>query len=591
MTSFAKRDATFSKFDDEHRIAYGWAMVSEENGKPYFDLQGDHIPMGPIIEASIDFMKNSRASDDMHREQPTGTVVFCAPVTKGTVVDPAHPNRTGLWIGAQIHDDEVYEKTKRGERAGFSIGGFLDEAEYLDQTGKMVAVGKRFNLTHVSLDEFATLDRDYLAKREKAAKGRKPQRIFRSFRLGFISTVDLPAQEGALIQLVKGAPKEALLWIAKGVVLTSEEDGHQHIVDPSCWSADGSGRTGSAQVPSKDGYGGYHSHDMVRGEDGAIIIASNAGHGHTVDAVAIDPPPAASAVENVTADYSSKGKNPFADDSTDEDKKKKAEAENDKKKPGYKNPNKALVPGTESALEGKHKEIKMETIQISTTEHASLLKFKERVEHAEQTASLTDAQKTYIGKLSPDGQKAFLAKSAVERDTELKAQIEYTSPITGDVYYKFDDSRLVKNAKRADESETTSKANAALAKRATFAKTASEVLKGYPGTDDVHTDIIAAVEMMITDADVKKAALEALNAGSAALLTKSSVGGYKGPVGKGANNETSTPIEKARNDLRVAVEEYQKARSIPSYEIAFMQATGSDQKIRELYEAVSDLAS
>jgi len=303
-----------------------------------------------------------------------------------------------------------------------------------------------------------------------------------------------------------------------------------------------------------------------------------------------------------------KGENPFAskDDEEDEDEEETDEKTGEKKpkkKPAgegnpfaeNKNANKPLVPGSTSALEASlnsdHRENKsMTTITIEKSEHESLLK---RIERAEQIGKLTDGMKGYFGKLDADGQAKFLAKSATDRAAELKEQVAYESPITGDIYYKFDDERLVKNAKRADEMEKTSTQNESLAKRSGFAKKAGEIMKGYPhdpATPDVLTDIVGAIEIGITDPATKKAAFEVLAAGNNALLSKGSVGGHIPRNGDGGPTNANDPIGKARGELRGAVEAYQKANNIASYDLAFLQATGSDPKVRELYETVSDLA-
>jgi len=606
-TSFAKRDSIFSKFDDENRIAYGWAIVSEDNGKPYYDLHGDWIPMAPIIKASIDFMKSSRASDDMHQETKTGEVVFCAPVTDATLVDPAHPSRKGLWIGVQINDEKVYEKTKAGDRRGFSIGGFLDEAEYV---GKAKTKGYESNSGTVAGESLQKYDRMHV---EQLAKGNKPKRIFRSFRLGFISTVDYPAQEGALISIVKNAPKEAVVWMRKGLVFTSEDDGHQHLVDTTCFREDGRGWTCSASQLTKNGSYDYHSHDMiVDGADGTITIGANAGHSHTVEAKGALPPPKESAVDEVTATVEIAAKAPpfVADEKKDEDEDEETDSSSEKKpkKKPYAAADKSarsgsehnpLVPGSDLALGllAKDKENTMPTEKEIELQKSLDLAIA-RAERAEKVAELSPAQKTYFGKLSPQGQTAFLAKSAIERDTELKAQVEYVSPVTGDTYYKFDDERVVKNARRADDAEKREAEQTAIAKRATFAKKAGEVMKkAYPGTDDVHTEIVAAIEG-IADEGVRKAAFEAITAGATALIAKSRTNGHGAnpgggltPTGDGnsAGDPNGTSIEKARVDLRASVEAYQKANNIGSYEVAFLEATQKDAKTRDLYNAVQEM--
>ncbi len=437
------------------------------------------------------------------------------------------------------------------------------------------------------------IDNDFLAKRERTAKGKKPQRIFRSFRLNFISTVDLPAQEGALISVVKNAPAETLLWIRKGVVLTSEEDGHQHVIDPTCFDEKGRGYTSSAQTAGKE-YG-YHSHDLVRMDDGTIVIASNAGHGHTIDAKAEDAPTTSN--DTATVELIAARKPEFLDEEDDED-----EDDDDKKKKKPKAPlfgasekknNKALAQANASALGCRNTEenATMAKIEIEQTEYDALKKSASIAKRSAQVSELTDAQKTYFGKLSEAGQDSFLAKSAVERGTELTAQIEYTSPITGDVFYKFDDARVISATKRADAAEQRSTQDSMVAKRAGFAKRAGEIMKGYPGEDNVHTEIVGAVETFITDPALQKSAIEAITAGSVALLSKTAGGGHNGQVGKGAGPANDDqPIEKKRTELTLAVTEYQKAKGLDSYEVAYLQATGSDPKVRALYEEIAELS-
>lgn len=60
------------------------------------------------------------------------------------------------------------------------------------------------------------------------------------------------------------------------VVMTSAEDGHQHTLDPS----DSAGCTSYAL---SEGATDSHKHEWIRTVDGAITIAENAGHSHTVD--------------------------------------------------------------------------------------------------------------------------------------------------------------------------------------------------------------------------------------------------------------------------------------------------------------------
>jgi len=115
-------------------LVVGYAIVSKINGEDYFDHHGDHIPEDAMLEATVDFMKSSRVSADMHTwkdGQPVqdGEVVFAFPMTTdiakslGITVE-----KTGLIVGIMPSKD-VLAKFESGEYTGFSIGGRRIEDE------------------------------------------------------------------------------------------------------------------------------------------------------------------------------------------------------------------------------------------------------------------------------------------------------------------------------------------------------------------------------------------------------------------------------------------------------------------------------
>lgn len=178
MTAIAKRGAFFKA---EGRLVYGWALVCEERGAdgefaPYVDTQCDHIPEGAMVEAAIEFAKNSRTGLDMHAGEPAGSVPLVYVITRGSSALGIESTKTGMLIGWEPNDPELLKAIAAGERTGFSIGGEVLES-----------------------------DRD-LAKFAKADDGEptpdKP-RVFRRFRIDEISLVDRPAMEGATIAYVK----------------------------------------------------------------------------------------------------------------------------------------------------------------------------------------------------------------------------------------------------------------------------------------------------------------------------------------------------------------------------------------------------
>jgi hypothetical protein len=178
VTAIAKRGAFFKA---EGKLVYGWALVCEERGAdgefaPYVDTQGDHIPEDAMVEAAIEFAKNSRTGLDMHAGSPAGSVPLVYVITRGSAMLGIESTKTGMLIGWEPNDPELLKAIAAGERTGFSIGGEVLESDH------------------------------DLAKFAKAADGEptasKP-RVFRRFRIDEISLVDRPAMEGATIAYVK----------------------------------------------------------------------------------------------------------------------------------------------------------------------------------------------------------------------------------------------------------------------------------------------------------------------------------------------------------------------------------------------------
>lgn len=122
---------TFSKLDDEKRIAFGWASVVEKDGMPVVDRQGDYIGIDDIEEAAYTYVQNSRVGGDMHRRAEDGSPHKTGELVESVVFTKQKCEAMGLpdkfagtwWIGMKIHDDEAWGEVKKGKRAGFSIHG------------------------------------------------------------------------------------------------------------------------------------------------------------------------------------------------------------------------------------------------------------------------------------------------------------------------------------------------------------------------------------------------------------------------------------------------------------------------------------
>lgn len=125
-----KRTFEVAKVDSELGLVFGFAIVSKINGVDYFDVQGDHIPEEAMLEASLDFMENSRAAKEMHEGDQIGSIAFAFPLTTDIAnAMNIRTEKTGLMIALKPYDDEVLNRFKSGEYTGFSIGGRRIEDE------------------------------------------------------------------------------------------------------------------------------------------------------------------------------------------------------------------------------------------------------------------------------------------------------------------------------------------------------------------------------------------------------------------------------------------------------------------------------
>jgi hypothetical protein len=125
----------FSKFDEDKRLAFGWASVVALNGEPVLDKQGDLIDPDEIEKAAYKYMLESRKGGEMHKRQMSATgedePVHVADIVESFVVTPEKIEKMGLpesmpqgwWVGYKVHDDEAWEKVKKGDYKGFSIHG------------------------------------------------------------------------------------------------------------------------------------------------------------------------------------------------------------------------------------------------------------------------------------------------------------------------------------------------------------------------------------------------------------------------------------------------------------------------------------
>jgi hypothetical protein len=123
-------EGTFSKFDDDKRIAFGWASVTKKDGVPVVDRQGDYITTEDLEDAAYRYNLTSRVGGDMHKRNGDKahhvsdlieSVVFTDEKKRAMGLPDDFPE--GWWVGYKFHDPEVWQEVKVGKKAGFSIHG------------------------------------------------------------------------------------------------------------------------------------------------------------------------------------------------------------------------------------------------------------------------------------------------------------------------------------------------------------------------------------------------------------------------------------------------------------------------------------
>lgn len=498
-TPLFEKTGEFFKVDQELGIAYGWAIVSSENGAPYFDLQGDHIPEDVMVEALLDFSKNSRVGKDMHAGEQTGEHVFLYPMTKATMSGLGiSGGKTGAIVGYKPTNKADLAQIAAGTRTGFSIGGVIISS---DET----AVGKQ-------------LRKGYRA----TSDGKKKGRVFRTFKIHEISLVDRPAQEGATVGVVKRAIAEHAL--AKAVKLTAAEQGHQHVV----YLDDvGKGDYCTTTYDYAEGAEDTHNHRVVI-EGSKIVLSMNAGHTHefsmprgwkpTVPAPVENPQPG---VQTIAAKNDESTETIVTTDLTS------------------KNATSSVKPSTNP------QEPQMTPEQIA--------ELNARLARAEKMAELSDSQKLYFGKLAPADQTAFLAKSAKDRASEVETAIVHKAE-DGTVYFTTDDPRLVSLVKT---NETLAK-SAHTANQYRLDAEAVVVAKSHlgncSGEDPVKVAVVKALNG-IADEKVRDAAFVMLKAADAAVAN---LGKSVGHSVVGQNNPSNA--EQAFYSKR---DEFAKSANLP----------------------------
>ena len=118
-----KADFSVTDVNAELGIVFGWGMVTNISGQPYFDTDNQHFPDTMMVKATSDFMEGQRINNNDHTANDVGMVVHSFPLSK-EIADAmgVHSNINGWMVGVKPGADSL-AKFASGEYTGFSIEG------------------------------------------------------------------------------------------------------------------------------------------------------------------------------------------------------------------------------------------------------------------------------------------------------------------------------------------------------------------------------------------------------------------------------------------------------------------------------------
>lgn len=120
-----------AKFDDDERTVFGWASITEVDGRPVVDRQGDMIDSEEMAKAAYEYVVGSRVGGHQHRRTDDGMAFKVSDMIESVVFTPEKIAKMGLpadtpvgwWVGYKVSDEQIWKSVKDGEITGFSIHG------------------------------------------------------------------------------------------------------------------------------------------------------------------------------------------------------------------------------------------------------------------------------------------------------------------------------------------------------------------------------------------------------------------------------------------------------------------------------------
>jgi hypothetical protein len=383
--------------------------------------------------------------------------------------------------------------------------------------------------------------------------------IMRAFKIAEISGVDVPAQEGARVAIMKRAPGVKADPVQKAAALTMSVDGHSHMLHVSY--------DGMEYNSGQTSWENDHSHPWVRMEDGSIVVGEVKGHTHNIAVVG-----KAADKNGVTRAFKAledaiKLHMRYMDGSekpTEKSQQKMMdlmEISLESFKGYFKD--KAGFPGADDGAKEPEMTKTVEDLQ-------------KQLDRANAVAELSDAQKTHFKALDAAGQDAFLAKSAAERDAELAAVAKAATDADPVVYKTVDGVELRKSAGEAvialaKSNDALRKQNDALVAKNADVELTAEVERDYahlPGDVEARKALVKAAKG-IPDEAQRTVALNALKAQSVALKSATDT------VGHGGEGAAAQGAEKELDELAKAYSKTNSVSFAKAYDAVLSTAEGS----------------
>ncbi len=358
------------------------------------------------------------------------------------------------------------------------------------------------------------------------------RRVLTKLRIDELSAVDRPAQEGARALLMKRAVSKNGDYEEPPSVMTSNEDGHSHLVRLS-------GRAGSTSWGKSAGSDSGHDHPWLLQPDGTLLIGEAEGHSHTVDAdqvlmalltkrefsaderEALAESGAALPDGSYPIESEADLKNAIRAFGRAAEGKRAAVARHIRRRAkalGAED----LLP-EEGALSAKAaastEDDDMATKPNTPDLSAENAELKEKLAKAEALAALSPVEREYHDGLDEAGRVAFL-KLAPEGRAAALAESQKADPVVytdaaGVKYRRSDGEALISLAKRADAAQREAEAFKRQAEDAALEKRANE-LTALPGTVASKVAMLRALDS-IPDESAREQALASLKAQNAEM--------------------------------------------------------------------------